>query len=198
MKKDLRSVVSRLAAFLGKEETVKDGEKMEALLNHLSFDKMKTNKAVNKAETVEVKQRIRGNKRKKFHDASFPCSFVLRPKIRIWKHRNSCGRAKWEIGKIGCLLNSSKHSKHGKRRAWRTLISNSRMNSKPWNTVFHVLTLQNWEYKNQSLMQTRCLLRQVAPKSASKNYRSRDQWLWKVYYDVTFFNICRGYSFTIF
>ena len=55
MKRDLRSVVSRLAAFLGKEETVKDGEKMEALLNHLSFDKMKTNKAVNKAETVEVK-----------------------------------------------------------------------------------------------------------------------------------------------
>ena len=55
MKRDLRSVVSRLAAFLGKEETVKDGEKMEALLNHLSFDKMKTNKAVNKAETVEVR-----------------------------------------------------------------------------------------------------------------------------------------------
>ena len=55
MKRDLRSVVSRLAAFLGKEETVKDSEKMEALLNHLSFDKMKTNKAVNKAETVEVK-----------------------------------------------------------------------------------------------------------------------------------------------
>ena len=54
MKRDLRSVVSRLAAFLGKEETVKDGENMEALLNHLSFDKMKTNKAVNKAETVEV------------------------------------------------------------------------------------------------------------------------------------------------
>ena len=55
MKRDLRSVVSRLAAFLGKEETVNDSEKMEALLNHLSFDKMKTNKAVNKAETVEVK-----------------------------------------------------------------------------------------------------------------------------------------------
>ena len=55
MKRDLRSVVSRLATFLGKEETVKDSDKMEALLNHLSFDKMKTNKAVNKAETVEVK-----------------------------------------------------------------------------------------------------------------------------------------------
>merc|ERR1711973_516743 len=54
MKRDLRSVVSRLAAFLGKEETVKDSEKMGALLNHLSFDKMKTNKAVNKAETVEL------------------------------------------------------------------------------------------------------------------------------------------------
>lgn len=54
MKKDLKSVILKVSSFLGKEQLVKDEAKMEALVTHLSFDKMKDNKAVNKAEFVEV------------------------------------------------------------------------------------------------------------------------------------------------
>ena len=54
MKKDLRSVILKVSSFLGKEQLVKDEAKMDALVTHLSFDKMKDNKAVNKAEFVQV------------------------------------------------------------------------------------------------------------------------------------------------
>ena len=53
MKRDLATVVTRVAKFLDKE--VPEGDRMAALLEHLSFDKMKKNDAVNKSDMVEVK-----------------------------------------------------------------------------------------------------------------------------------------------
>lgn len=52
MKKDLRSVIEKISLFLGKE--VPQGDRMQGLLDHLSFDKMKNNKAVNKEDFVQV------------------------------------------------------------------------------------------------------------------------------------------------
>ena len=46
MKKDLAANIRKVAKFLGKEF---EDEKIEALVDHLSFEKMKTNTAVNKA-----------------------------------------------------------------------------------------------------------------------------------------------------
>ena len=53
MKADLASVVRKVAAFLGKAVSDED---MPGLLEHLTFDKMKDNPAVNKAEVIQVKQ----------------------------------------------------------------------------------------------------------------------------------------------
>ena len=52
MKSDLKSVIAKVSTFLGKGHL--DDARMEALMTHLSFDKMKDNKAVNKAEFVQV------------------------------------------------------------------------------------------------------------------------------------------------
>lgn len=51
MKRDLPAVIRKVSAFLGKP--VKE-EDIPALTDHLSFDKMKKNDAVNKHEAVEV------------------------------------------------------------------------------------------------------------------------------------------------
>ena len=51
MKSDLSSVVDRVANFLGKSIDPADKPKF---LQHLSFDSMKTNKAVNKEDFVQV------------------------------------------------------------------------------------------------------------------------------------------------
>ena len=52
MKADLAKVITKVAKFLGKP--VPEGEKMTALVDHLSFDKMKNNNAVNKSDIVQV------------------------------------------------------------------------------------------------------------------------------------------------
>ena len=49
MKKDLATNVKKVAKFLGKEVT---DENIEALVDHLSFKKMKNNPAVNKEDKV--------------------------------------------------------------------------------------------------------------------------------------------------
>ena len=51
MKMDLEAVVRKMAKFLDKPLP----ENMESFLDHLSFDKMKSNKAVNKEDFMEVK-----------------------------------------------------------------------------------------------------------------------------------------------
>lgn len=51
MKSDLSSVVDKVAAFLGKSVSPDDKPKF---LQHLSFDSMKSNKAVNKEDFVQV------------------------------------------------------------------------------------------------------------------------------------------------
>lgn len=51
MKKDLPSVITKVANFLGKELTE---EEVEILSEHLSFDKMKDNSSVNKKEFVDM------------------------------------------------------------------------------------------------------------------------------------------------
>ena len=51
MKRDLPAVIRKVSAFLGKP--VKE-EDIPALADHLSFDKMKNNDAVNKSDVVEV------------------------------------------------------------------------------------------------------------------------------------------------
>jgi len=58
MKKDLESVIRRIAKFTGKE--IAD-EKMPDLLHHLSFDQMKRNDSVNKNGYVEVRRLHRLN-----------------------------------------------------------------------------------------------------------------------------------------
>jgi hypothetical protein len=50
MKADLSSVVDKVANFLGKSISLVDKPK---LLEHLSFDSMKSNKAVNKEDFVQ-------------------------------------------------------------------------------------------------------------------------------------------------
>jgi len=54
MKKDLASVIRRVSSFLGKPVPE---NKISSLADHLSFDKMKKNKAVNKEELVKVSQK---------------------------------------------------------------------------------------------------------------------------------------------
>lgn len=53
MKADLRSVISKLADFLGKKLSSSDIDRLE---DHVSFNKMSKNKAVNKAEVVKVRR----------------------------------------------------------------------------------------------------------------------------------------------
>lgn len=55
MKKDLRSVVTTMADFLNK---VVPSEQMENLLDHLSIDKMKTNKSCNREHEVECNKKM--------------------------------------------------------------------------------------------------------------------------------------------
>lgn len=64
MKANLAKVITKVANFLGK--TVPEGKKMAALVEHLSFDKMKNNNAVNKSDMVEIcnqhyQQEMEGN-----------------------------------------------------------------------------------------------------------------------------------------
>ena len=53
MKLDLPSVAAKVAKFLGKSFPSSPQE-MNAFMEHLSFDKMKTNKAVNKDDFMSV------------------------------------------------------------------------------------------------------------------------------------------------
>ena len=55
MKIDLPSVAEKVAKFLGKV-LPENPEGMKAFMEHLSFDKMKTNKAVNKDDFMTVSQ----------------------------------------------------------------------------------------------------------------------------------------------
>ena len=55
MKIDLPSVAEKVAKFLGKA-LPENPEGMKAFMEHLSFDKMKTNKAVNKDDFMTVSQ----------------------------------------------------------------------------------------------------------------------------------------------
>lgn len=52
MKRDLPSVIRKVSGFLGKPVAEKD---IPELTEHLSFDKMKKNDAVNKHEAVAVR-----------------------------------------------------------------------------------------------------------------------------------------------
>ena len=51
MKKDLAAVIGKVSLFLGCKVSEKN---IPYLVDHLSFDKMKDNKSVNKEEFVEV------------------------------------------------------------------------------------------------------------------------------------------------
>ncbi len=51
MKRDLAAVIKKIGKFLGKEVSQAD---LPRLLDHLSFDKMKNNAAVNKQEWIKV------------------------------------------------------------------------------------------------------------------------------------------------
>ena len=54
MKLDLPKVAAKVAAFLGRD-LPEDPEGMQKFMDHLSFDKMKTNAAVNKDDFMQVK-----------------------------------------------------------------------------------------------------------------------------------------------
>lgn len=59
MKRDLASVLRKTSAFLGRPVAE---ERIPALVDHLSFDKMKKNDAVNKSDMVQVSNEICGAK----------------------------------------------------------------------------------------------------------------------------------------
>ena len=60
MKKDLASVVIKVATFLGKPLPPGGQKGMDEFLDHLSFKKMRDNAAVNKSEFIEVIELIEG------------------------------------------------------------------------------------------------------------------------------------------
>lgn len=59
MKRDLKSVLHKLATFLGKSYSAYE---FDELCDHLSFENMKNNKMVNKSETVTLVREIQGRK----------------------------------------------------------------------------------------------------------------------------------------
>jgi len=59
MKKDLKSVIQKVADFVGKELT---DSQIEILYDHLQFDNMKNNKAVNKEEEIQGLLKMTGIK----------------------------------------------------------------------------------------------------------------------------------------
>jgi hypothetical protein len=77
MKRDLASVVKQTAEFLGKSITQ---EKTEKLCDHLSFDKMKKNPAVNKETEIEILKKSVGEK---YSKEEF--SFVRKGKVGGYK-----------------------------------------------------------------------------------------------------------------
>lgn len=60
MKKDLAAVIGKVSLFLGCNISEKN---IPSLVEHLSFDKMKDNKSVNKEEFVEVLYMIFSSRR---------------------------------------------------------------------------------------------------------------------------------------
>ena len=72
MKKDLPANIRKVATFLGKEF---EDEKMEALVDHLSFEKMKNNNAVNKED-------LKGVSFKANHDGKF----MRKGQVGDWKN----------------------------------------------------------------------------------------------------------------
>jgi len=83
MKKDLRSVVLKTAEFLGK--TMSDTQ-LEKLLNHLSFESMKSNPAVNNDEAIGNLNQLLGIQ-KKTH-------FIRKGKVDSWKEELSAESVK--------------------------------------------------------------------------------------------------------
>ena len=71
MKKDLASNVRKVAKFLGKELT---DENVEAMVDHLSFKKMKNNPAVNKEEGKAIRL---------FNESG---SFMRKGEVGDWKN----------------------------------------------------------------------------------------------------------------
>jgi len=57
MKKDLKSVINKVSGFLGKELSE---DQVDTLFDHLQFDKMKDNKAVNKQNEIEGLKKLTG------------------------------------------------------------------------------------------------------------------------------------------
>ena len=73
MKQDLRSVIERVAAHLGKQPTK---QQLEQLERHLSFDSMKVNKWVNKEHMGYQRADSRGD----------PLAFMRKGKTGDWKN----------------------------------------------------------------------------------------------------------------
>lgn len=74
MKRDLKSVASEVDKFLGVSYSF---EQYEKLCDHLSFDKMKNNKAVNKEEFVRMSLMMYGG------DSSW--NFIRKGKVGSYK-----------------------------------------------------------------------------------------------------------------
>ena len=65
MKNDLASVIRKVSTFLTRPVAE---EKIPSLVDHLSFDKMKQNKSVNKQEFVEVSKILKAMFKTKFQN----------------------------------------------------------------------------------------------------------------------------------
>ena len=68
MKNDLASVIRKVSTFLTRPVAE---EKIPSLVDHLSFDKMKQNKSVNKQEFVEVSNFLKASLKTKFQISMF-------------------------------------------------------------------------------------------------------------------------------
>jgi len=78
MKQDLPSIIRETATFLGKEMT---GDQVDALAEHLSFENMKNNPAVNQLELIE--------NLKKIHKREYSTQFIRKGKVGSWKEELS-------------------------------------------------------------------------------------------------------------
>merc|ERR1719175_191623 len=78
MKQDLASVVRKTSDFLGKNLTE---EQITALVEHLDFKSMKSNKAVNKADMVRSLQKMRNEPEDESQQ------FMRKGQVGDWKNR---------------------------------------------------------------------------------------------------------------
>ena len=82
MKNDLASVIRKVSTFLTRPVAE---EKIPSLVDHLSFDKMKQNKSVNKQEFVEVSKILKAMLKTKFQILIYMSQLEINAIVKIFR-----------------------------------------------------------------------------------------------------------------